>query len=216
MATIPAALDHASVQTLLNISGRDVLNLGQKYKKGWEGVLASKLIFTSNNPLNITDPVLLTRLIVVDFQQSWLDRPDKDDHLRDKLDLELSGIANRCLGAYRRLVDRGQFIQPESAASLSRTIAAKTNPIVAFMQDRWVIDDKASGPTAEAIYSSFVAWCERQRRADLLSSNPKNELIKNIKQIGAYSWLHTVKPHGEQRCYPGLRPRTKKDEENDE
>src|SRR6516225_2513977 len=33
-----------------------------------------------------------------------------DDYLRDKLDGELSGIANRCLSAYRRLLGRKRFI----------------------------------------------------------------------------------------------------------
>ena len=83
------------------------------------------------------------------------------------------------------------------------------------MQDCWVIDDKAEGPIAEEIYNSFVAWCQEHRRADLLPSNPKNELIKNIRQIEAYSWLHKSRPHGQQRRYPGLRRRTKEDEQDE-
>jgi putative DNA primase/helicase len=207
----PGGLDHASVQMLLKISGRDANSFGRKYKKAWEGEPTCKIIITSNHALNIQDPVLLTRLVMIDFQQSWLDRPDRDDHLREKLDVELPGIANRCLAAYRRLCARGRFIQPASASGLARRVAAITNPIAAFMQDRWVIDNKAKGPVAAEIKYSFDTWCEEHHRVDLIGSYPVNELIKKIRDIDAYSWLHVHRPHGEPRRYPGIRPRRKDD-----
>jgi putative DNA primase/helicase len=213
----PGGLDHASIQTLLKISGRDAEAIGQKYKKAWEGEPTCKFIITSNDPLNVQDPVLLSRLVMVDFQQSWADRDDRDDYLREKLDAELSGIANRCLAAYRRLCARGRFIQPATASGLARRLAAITNPLARFMQDRWVIDDKARpGPLAAEIETSFETWCEEHHRADLLDSYPRNELMKKIKEIDAYSWLHAVKPHGKTRRYPGIRPWTKEDRKREE
>jgi phage/plasmid-associated DNA primase len=154
---------------------------------------------------------------MVDFQQSWLNRPDRDEYLRDKLAAELPGIANRCLTAYRRLLDRKAFKQPASARRLAQKIAAKTNPIVAFMQECWVIDHKAKpGPLAAEIETSFEMWCDEHRRADLLPSYPRNELLKSIREIDAYSWLHAVRTHGDVRRYPGIRRRTKEDRKKDE
>lgn len=210
----PGGLDHRSVQELLKISGRDASTVGRKYQKGWEGELTSKLIVTSNHALNIQDPVLLTRLVMIDFQQSWLNRADRDDHLREKLDAELPGIANRCLAAYRRLCERRRFIQPASASGLARKLAALTNPIAAYMQDCWVVDNKAKGPLAAEIKSTFDAWCEAHHRADIIDSYPRNELIKAIKAIDAYSWLHDFRRHGQPRRYPGIRRRTANDEDN--
>src|SRR6516164_2381933 len=208
----PGGLDHGSIEMLLKISGRDTTPVGRKYKKAWIGHPACKVIVISNDPLNITDPILLSRLVMVDFQQSWLNRPDRDDYLRDKLDAELPGIANRCLAAYRRLLDRKAFKQPASAARLAQKIAAKTNPIAAFMQECWVIDHKAKpGPLAADFEYSFEMWCDEHRRADLLASYPRNELLKSIREIDAYSWLHAVRPHGNVRRYPGIRLRTKED-----
>jgi putative DNA primase/helicase len=209
----PGGLDYGSIQMLLNISGRDSKSIGRMYKKAWEGELVCKIIITSNDPLNIQDPVLLTRLVMVDFQQSWLNRPDRDDYLREKLDAELPGIANCCLAAYRRLLKHGGFVQPKSAASLARKIGAKVSPIAAFMQDRWVTDDKAKGPLASQIFASFVAWCHEHHRRDLIESNPRSqELLRSIRAIPAYSWLHDVKRHGDKRRYPGVRPRKDEDE----
>ena len=85
------------------------------------------------------------------------------------------------------------------------------------MQDCWVMDDKAPGPLAAEIETSFEMWCEEHRRADLLASYPRsNELIKAIKGIEAYSWLRKVKPHGQTRRYPGIRRRTKDDRQKEE
>jgi putative DNA primase/helicase len=213
----PGGLDYGSIQMLLNISGRDTSPVGRKYKKAWIGELTCKVFIISNDPLNIQDPILLTRLVMVDFQRSWLNDPNKDDYLRNKLEAELPGIANRCLAAYRRLLDRKGFIQPASAARLAQKVAAKTNPLIAFMQDCWVMDDKAPGPLAAEIETSFEMWCEEHRRADLLASYPRsNELIKAIKGIEAYSWLRKVKPHGQTRRYPGIRRRTKDDRQKEE
>jgi putative DNA primase/helicase len=209
----PSGLDHGSIQMLLNISGRDSKSIGRMYKRAWEGELQCKIIITSNDPLNIHDPVLLTRLVMVDFQQSFLDRADRDDYLREKLDAELSGIANKCLAAYRRLLGRGHFIQPKSAARLARKIGAKVSPIAAFMEDCWVKDDKAKGPLGSEVFASFVGWCHENSQAHLIDSNPRSqELFRTIRQIPAYAWLHGVKQHGAKRRYAGLRPRKDEDE----
>jgi hypothetical protein len=59
-------------------------------------------------------------------------------------------------------------------------------------------------------------WCDEHRRADLIESYPRNELLKKIREIDAYSWLHAVRPHGDVRRYPGIRRRTKEDRKREE
>jgi len=48
----PGGLDHASVEMLLKISGRDTTPIGRKYKKAWIGHPTCKVIVISNDPLN--------------------------------------------------------------------------------------------------------------------------------------------------------------------
>jgi len=201
---------------LLKISGRDTTPVGRKYKKAWIGHPACKVIIISNDPLNITDPILLSRLVMVDFQRSWLNDPNKDDYLRDKLDAELPGIANRCLAAYRRLLGRKGFIQPASATRLAQKIAAKTNPIAAFMQEYWVIDHKAKpGPLAAEIETSFEMWCEEHRRADLLAI-PTQRAVEEHQRDRRLLLAPRGQTHGDVRRYPGIRRRTKDDRKKEE
>jgi putative DNA primase/helicase len=216
----PGGLDHRSVELLLKISGRDSTSIGRKWKKAFEDDLFCKVWVTSNNPVNITDQILLGRLVIVDFQQSWAHRDDRDEHLREKLDAELPGIANCCLAAYRQLLERkGGFKQPASATRLAQEIAANTNPIAAFMQEYWIKDDKAKpGPLAAHVHSTFEMWCEEHRRCNLLETYPRGqELMKAIKGLAEFSWLERVRSHGETAGhYPGIRRRTKEDRKKEE
>jgi putative DNA primase/helicase len=214
----PGGLDYNSIQTLLKISGRDSESVGQLYKKAWEGDLFCKIIITSNERLNIQDLVLLSRMIYVDFKQSWADSPDRDDYLREKLDAELPGIANRCLAAYRQLLDRGRFIQPASASHLAHQMAAQASPISAFMQEWWIRDQDADGPLASQVHATFKAWCESHERGELLHSYPREqELMKAIIKLPEFSWLKGVRKSGKTVVhYPGIRQRTKADWKNEE
>jgi putative DNA primase/helicase len=214
----PGGLDRTSVRLLLAISGRDLESVGQLYKKAWEGQLTCKIIITSNDPLNIQDKTLLTRLVMVHFQESWLNRDDIDPYLEKKLDGELPGIANKCFAAYRRLLERGYFVQPKTAAHEAQKMAAGADPISAFMQEYWVKDDKAKGPYAAQVHFTFELWCEKHGRSNLLESIPREqELMKAIGKLHEFSWLKRVRHTGETAGrYPGIRRRSEEDEEPEE
>ena len=72
-----------------------------------------KVIITSDEVPNLQDAggVLAWRFIKLEFKESFWGR--EDVNLRDQLEAELPGIANRCLAAYRRLRRRGQFLSPK-------------------------------------------------------------------------------------------------------
>ena len=97
----------------------------------------------SNKVPNFNDPVLVSRFIKVHFGQSFEKREDVD--LRNKLKAEISGIAARCLTAYRRLIERGKFIQPQSGVELERKVLAESDPWIAFVNDTFVIDVAGMG-----------------------------------------------------------------------
>ena len=145
----PGGLDHQSAQILLQIIGRDTVAIGRKNKEAWQGRLSTKIIITTNELLNLQDAggVLITRFIVLEFKQSFFGR--EDVNLREKLEAELPGIANRCLTAYRRLRERGRFIQPKAGLGLLQRIEEKIDPYVAFMRDCWVEDPTAEGVIAQ-------------------------------------------------------------------
>jgi putative DNA primase/helicase len=115
----PGGIDHKSAQLLLKIIGRDKISFKRKYdREPWEGRPTIKIIITSNVVPNLQDGggVLASRFIKVAFKRSFSGK--EDVNLRGKLAAELPGIAVRCLATYRRLLKRGCFVQPQSAADL--------------------------------------------------------------------------------------------------
>jgi putative DNA primase/helicase len=204
-------LDHQSAELLLNIIGRDRISIGQKYKENWEGQPTAKIIITSNVAPNLQDEgrVLESRFIKLEFKQSFYGREDID--LRSKLVAELPGIANRCLTAYRRLCERGGFIQPKSGLALARQIETATNPYAAYMQDCWIRDDNAKGPPIQWFLDVFKQWCEDNGRFDLRRTNSQM-LIKHIRAMPEWGWITVYRPHNDPRRYAGLRQRQLNDD----
>ena len=208
----PGGIDHVSAEQLLKIIGRDTLSLGEKYeRKPWEGELWIKIYILSNEVPNLQDAggVLASRFIKLEFKETFWGR--EDPNLRAKLRAELPGIANRCLAAYRRLCARGGFIQPASGLELERKIEARVNPHSAFMQDCWVKDGQAEGPTVGEFYTAFATWCMMTDREYLLGKTPRQLLIQRINELDEWAWLKSSKPHGKLRRYGGIKRKPRED-----
>ena len=203
----PGGIDHVSKELLLKITGGDNLSLGRKYNPVWQGVLRMKVILISNEVPNLNDTVLASRFIKVAFGVSFLGREDL--LMKEKLQAELPGIANRCLTAYRRLRERGLFIQPDSGSKLELDVSARSNAYAAFVQDRCVIEEGAS-VTCGALFYSFQNWCEENGRIDLLRTVSRANLLgRQLKEnVPGLEHLKSVKPHAQKRIYPGIRLKT--------
>jgi putative DNA primase/helicase len=208
----PGGIDHVSAEQLLKIIGRDAVSLGEKYeRKPWEGELWIKIYVLSNEVPNLQDAggVLASRFIKLEFRETFWGR--EDPNLRAKLRAELPGIANRCLAAYRRLCARGGFIQPKAGLELERKIEARVNPHSAFMQDCWVKDGQAEGPTVGEFYTAFATWCMMTDREYLLGKTPRQLLIQRINELDEWAWLKSSKPHGKLRRYAGIKRKPRED-----
>jgi putative DNA primase/helicase len=199
-------ISHTSQELLLAITGEDTLTLGRKWKGEWHGQLRLKLILISNEVPNFNDKILVSRFVKVKFGQSFYGKEDID--LRQKLEVEISGIAVRCMAAYRRLIRRGKFIQPQSANDLERKILAESDPWTKFVYDTFVID--VSGMVSCALVKlKFETWCGEHGRADLRRSAPTASLLtQRLSAVDGLEALRTYRPHGGQRSYVGLRLKT--------
>jgi ABC transporter substrate binding protein len=88
--------------------------------------------------LELLRDTVASRFIKVAFARSFAGK--EDVNLRSKLTPELPGIAVRCLAAYRRLLRRGYFIQPQSAADLEAQIEEQANGFLQFMNECFEAD----------------------------------------------------------------------------
>jgi len=160
---------------------------------------------------NFNDPILVSRFIKVRFAQNFFGREDVD--LRKKLETELSGIAARCMVAYRRLIERGKFIQPQSGLELERKVLAQSDPYTAFVHDTFVIDAAGSVSCGTA-KMKFEAWCRERGRFDILRSTlGPSQLTQKLRDVAGLEALRSFRPHGQPRAYAGLRLKTREERE---
>jgi putative DNA primase/helicase len=82
--------------------------------------------------LSDVSSALPSRFIILQLTQSFFGREDRT--LADKLMVELPGILNWAIVGWKRLIERGNFIQPKTAALISKTFDDLASPLRAFME----------------------------------------------------------------------------------
>jgi putative DNA primase/helicase len=158
--------DQAAItERLLSISGEDGMTIDRKHIAAWTGRLKIRFAILTNELPRITDTsgALIGRLIVLVLTQSFYGR--EDPALTARLFTELPGILNWSLHGYRRLRQRGYFLQPASAREAIEHLEVLAAPIKAFLSDRCRV-----GPglreSVELLYQTWRLWCDKIGRKD--------------------------------------------------
>jgi len=199
----PGGIAHKDAELFLNITGEDTITIGRKWIGAWHGQLRLKLVVMSNEVPNLNDGsgVLPSRFVKIVFGVSFFGR--EDVNLRDKLEAELPGIAVRCLKAYRRVRERGRFVQPKSADFLESQVLGASDPFVAMALESFVPDAEGSVIKVMA-YNVFERWCHENGHVDLLRKVPNNKFGDRLKAVPGFERIFTHRPNGGQRQWVGM------------
>jgi putative DNA primase/helicase len=99
---------------------------------------------------------LRRRLLAIKTPTSFVGREDVD--LDDKLAAELPAFVNLALSAYRRLVDRGSFVQPESGEELLGLMRQNSSYLANFVEECCEVGPDLVESKA-ALYEKWRLWC---------------------------------------------------------
>lgn len=153
------------VERLLSISGEDALTVDRKFQEPVTGKLPTRIMLLSNELPRLGDSsgALAGRMILLRLTQSFYGQ--EDHKLTDKLMAELPGVLLWAIEGWRRLNDRGRFVQPSAAAELLGELNDLTSPVAAFLRECCNI-----GPEYEvqrtALYESYAAWAKEHGRQE--------------------------------------------------
>jgi putative DNA primase/helicase len=110
----------------------------------------------------ILEPIggkLASRFIVLLLTRSFFGREDQT--LTGKLLTELPGVLNWAIAGWRRLTERGYFVQPGSALDAVQQLEDLGSPTRAFLRERCEI-----GPFhtvgIDELYTAWCEWCTEQ------------------------------------------------------
>jgi len=190
------------VERLLSITGEDPQTIPRKNREDWNGRLRTRFTLISNELPKLTDVsgAISSRMIILRLTECFLGREDKD--LERKLRAEMPGILLWAIAGWRRLRERGRFLQPVSADDLVEQMADLSSPVGEFVRDRCVI-----GPACEVftpdLFAAWQDWCnahgkEHKGDASLFGRNLK----------AAFHSVRTSKPTSREgrkgRLYQGI------------
>ena len=162
-ARIGRADKSAIVERLLSISGEDAITVPRKFLPAWSGRLPTRFAVMTNEIPSLSDGsgALAGRFLILEFQQSFYGR--EDPALTNKLMAEISGILNWAIAGYRRLMDRGHFVQPPNSQNLVDQMETLGSPVKLFIEDRCKIGHEQQCEV-DALYSRWKEWCEGEGR----------------------------------------------------
>jgi putative DNA primase/helicase len=150
-------------ERLLSISGEDGQTIDRKFIQPWQGTLTTRFLIMTNELPRIADAsgALSGRFIVLKMTNSFFGNEDLG--LTAKLLAELPAILNWALDGRDRLIERGHFVQPDSAKEAIQDLEDLSSPITAFVRDRCAIGVEYSVSVDDA-FNSWVLWCSGQGR----------------------------------------------------
>jgi putative DNA primase/helicase len=163
-ARMSARTDQAVVvERLLMISGEDAMDIDRKHLDFWTGKLPTRLVLISNELPQLKDAsgALAGRLILLRLTQSFFGKEDKN--LLKTLLLELPGILLWAIEGWRRLNERGHFLQPASGAAMVEQMEDIASPVGSFLRERYEIG-AGFQTDVETIFARWCAWCEAKNR----------------------------------------------------
>jgi putative DNA primase/helicase len=200
-------------ERLLSISGEDTITVDRKHMSAWTGRLPVRFLVLTNELPAIADSsgALAGRFIVLVLKNSFYGREDVG--LGNRLLTELPAILNWALVGYRRIRQRGYFVQPQTSSEAIEELEALGSPIRAYIRDKCRIGPEHSVPV-ELIYDDYRAWAQNngQRNPDT-----KQTFGRNLR--AAIPSLRTVRPRegeGRVREYRGIGMKEADDETQDQ
>jgi putative DNA primase/helicase len=206
--------DQATIaERLLSISGEDAQTVDRKHQSAWTGRLPTRFTVLTNELPGIADSsaALAGRFIVLVLKYSFYGKEDVG--LGGRLLTELPGILNWALVGYRRIRERGHFVQPHSSDEAIEELEMLGSPIKAFIRDRCRVGPGYSFPI-ELLYQSYDSWSRDNGRR-----NPPTKQAFSRDLRAAVPGIRTVQRRDAGhviREYQGIGMKGTSDEAQDE
>ncbi|MCY2987194.1 MAG: phage/plasmid primase, P4 family [Planctomycetota bacterium] len=193
------------VERLLSISGEDALTVDRKCMEPITTKLATRIMMLTNELPRLSDAssALASRIILLRLSESFYGR--EDHGLTEKLLAELPGIMLWAVEGWRRLQERGYFVQPDSAMDLLSELQDLSSPISAFIRDRCVVGPEHLA-SVDDLFAAWKSWCDTNGRKE---AGTTQTLGQNL--LAALPKIRKVRPRvdGERyRGYEGIGVRT--------
>jgi putative DNA primase/helicase len=202
----------AITERLLSISGEDLLTVDRKHREPIDVRLPTRFVILSNELPRLGDSsgALAGRLILLRLTRSWFGR--EDTNLSQKLRGELPGIFLWAVEGWRRLRERGRFLQPATGAELVGEMEDLCSPVGAFVRECCRVGPECRVEVGE-LYRGWRNWCEAHGRKE---PGTEETFGRDLRAAVPDLWKsRTRTPEGRVFVYAGIRLRGPNDPDED-
>ncbi len=161
-ARLSGRTDQATVvEHLLAISGEDKRTIDRKHQTAIHCQLPTRFLILSNELPRLFDAsgTIVSRFILLQTATSYLGR--EDHGLENKLIAELPGILLWAIDGWKRLRERGHFLQPDGSNEAVDQMVRLASPVTGFVRDRCVLDPTAK-VAVPVLFKAWEQWCSTQ------------------------------------------------------
>ncbi|MFA6450909.1 MAG: phage/plasmid primase, P4 family [bacterium] len=143
-------------------AGDEEITDSEKFKPAVAFIPFTRLIFSSNNMMKFSDtsPGFRQRLRVISFDKVFRNTPKDNKNLKFELVAEeREGILQWCLEGYKRLKERGYFIESETMKEAADGVRKSSSSVFIFVDERCHVDREVQD-TRENLYRAYGDFCE--------------------------------------------------------
>ena len=166
------------VERLLNLSGEDAVDIDRKNLPLWTGKLPTRFMILANELPRFPDQAgaLVSRYLLFRFLKSFVGREDRE--LDGRLKRELPGILLWAIEGWKRLRERGRFLQPKTGESDLKLARDLNSPVGQWVRERLNEGDGLSVRCDDA-FADWKQWCEAKN----LNPGTEQALGRNLKAV---------------------------------
>ena len=147
--------------TFKMLTGGDTITAEKKFHHSFAFQNHAKLIFATNQLPETKDDSLafFRRWIIIKFLVTFTDETaDKTMIKKITDDNEISGLFNWAVEGLKRLLDNGVFSTSKTTLDVSREYKRLSSPLLAFVEDRIVVD-KNTWVSKDEVYNTYIDYC---------------------------------------------------------
>ncbi|RLM47534.1 hypothetical protein DVK00_03225 [Haloarcula sp. Atlit-47R] len=182
------------------ITAGDSIKAEEKFKDPFRFEPNAKHLFSANQlpDAETEDEAFYRRVLLVPFP-STVPKAERDPHLDEKLQSELSGVLNWMLEGLQRLMQQGQFTADRTPGETQRTWEKWGNTVDRFREICLEKSEDGELPKKQA-YHAYHAFCE----AESLPAETQHKMTRRLKSEGIADGRATVNGK-QQRVFVGVQ-----------
>jgi putative DNA primase/helicase len=191
------------VERLLSISGEDPIDIDRKYHDPLTSVrLPVRFVVLTNELPRLVDSsgALAGRLVIIRLTKSFFGHEDRT--LTDRLLQELPSILLWAVEGWRRLQERGYFVQPDGGAEMVAEMEDLTSPVGQFARECCELGPEHS-VEVDRLFDCWKSWCLTNNR---LQPGTVQAFGRDLRAVAPEVKAKQHREDGDRvRAYVGLR-----------